>query len=222
MDSHRRPRARRRRARRRRPFGAAVGSAFAVLSGRTTNVMSAAVRVTLLLILGLVVLGRGLMYLDDWLASASRPAAAPAPVATPAGASTPPAAATPAPVAPSCAAAAHREPAPRASPGRSVGARGCPAQPAGARGDAAAPRGARRRHAPGLHPVRARSRAPGRVPSRPRRRRVARCRLRRGRIPPSPRDVAFRHEGAACLVEVIAALAAEDPPCRRRPRRARD
>ena len=187
--------------------------------------MSAAVRVTLLLVLGLVVLGRGLLYLDDRLASAGRPAPAPAPApraaATPAGASTPSAAATPAPVAP---------PAPPPPPtesqllalrlGNSAARADALRDLRGARGDAGAPRGARRGHAPGRHPgTRPKSFAWSRAiaPAPTRRRSTSAF----AALPAEPRDVDWHHEGAACLVEVIAARAAEDPARRCCPRRAR-
>ena len=175
--------------------------------------MSAAVRVTLLLILGLVVLGRGLMYLDDRLASASRPApapaAAPAPVATPAGAPTPPAAATPAPVVPSVLppptesqllALRLGDPSARADALRNLRAHAVTPELLEALDDVM--RLAYIRYAPEVVRLVAchRARAEG-----------ASLDVAFAGLPTEPRDVAFRHEGAACLVEVIAARAAEDP-----------
>ena len=173
--------------------------------------MNAAVRVTLLLILGVVVLGRGLLYLDERLASAGRPApaAAPAPAATPAAASTPASAAVPAPVAPAVLppptesqllALSLGDPAARADALRDL------------RGHAVTPEllealdGVMRQpdiqYAPEVVRLVAchRARAEG-----------ASLDVAFAGLPADPHDVAWGHEGAQCLVDVIATRAAEDP-----------
>jgi hypothetical protein len=172
--------------------------------------MSAAVRVTLLLILGLVVLGRGLLYLDDRLASAGRPApvSAPAPAPGSAGASSPSAAA-PAPVVPrvlppptesQLLALRLGDPAARADALRDLRAHAVTPELLEALDDVM--RQADIQYAPEVVRLVAchRARADG-----------ATLDVAFAGLPAEPWDVAWHHEGAACLVDVIAARAGEDP-----------
>ena len=168
--------------------------------------MSTAIRVGLLLILGLVVLGRGLVYLNDRLASAGRPqAAAPASPGAAAPTGSEPADATPAPDAPL--------PPPTESQLLALRA-GDPA----ARWDALV---SLRKHAvtPELidtldHVAREAAEFPEVV-------RLVTCHRARVEgvslsvafdgLPTDPHDVGWSHDGARCLIDIIADRAEEDP-----------
>lgn len=167
--------------------------------------MSSVIRVGLLLILGLVVLGRGLVYLNDRLASAgsaqsSEPAPAPSSPATPEPA--PSAAAPPAPL-----------PPPTASQLLALRA-GNPA----ARWDALV---SLRKHAVTPELLDALDDVARQAAEFPEVVRLVTCHRARVEgaslavaldgLPADPHDVGWSHDGARCLIDIIAARAEEDP-----------
>jgi hypothetical protein len=168
--------------------------------------MSAVVRILLLLILGVVMLWRGLMYMNDRLVSAGRPA--PSAWAVPPAAAPPPATvAAPAgrPVLPpptdsQLLALRLGDPAARADALRDLRAHAVTPELLEALDDVM--RQADIQFAPEVVRLVAchRARADG-----------ASLGLAFAGLPTEPADVAWHHEGAACLVAVIAARAAEDP-----------
>ena len=169
--------------------------------------MSALLRIPLLLVLGLVLLWRGLMALDDRLASAGRPSA-PAPVA--------PAAAAPPPGAPAAAAPAAA-PAPLSPPTDD--------QLLALRiGDPAARRQALidlRKHAVTPEALEALDDVARRAADLPEVLRFVACHRARAEgasievaltaLPDDLEDVSWYHDAPACLIDVIAARAAEAP-----------
>ena len=168
--------------------------------------MSSVIRVGLLLILGLVVLGRGLLYLNDRLASAGRPQPS-APAAPSAGATTTP---EPAP-SPDASPAVLPPPTERQLLALRAG------DPA-ARWDALV---SLRKHAVTPELLTALDDVARQAAEFPEVVRLVTCHRARVEgvslsvafdgLPVEPRDVAWSHDGARCLIDIIAARAGEDP-----------